>query len=826
MLVMALASALSVRFVMSTDFFHTKITSLLWDRDYKSLKNDSFHRENSDLFFDSILSIVQFYYVDPNRVTDRELAISAIGAVSRHKDVSFKYTSKGVVLRVKENDYSLDLPLKSNYEESLAFYKKIEEISVKHHLFSTDLQNPNSPNTETRLIDAVLRTLDAHSSLLSADAYRELKQGTEGSFGGLGVLVGIRDQILTVLKPIPGSPAEKAGIRKNDVILDINGVHTFGKSLENLVEYMRGEPGSEVHLSLLRFGAKEPSKLNIKREIVQVDSVLAQEVPMKGTKILYIAIENFAARTSREVRSALLKFKKATRGPIPGVILDLRGNPGGLLDQAVQVADIFLPSGVIVSTKGRREEIESAVNDQDETGYPMVVLIDEDSASASEIVAGALQDQGRAVVIGQPSYGKGSVQTVFELPNERALKLTIARYYTPNGRSIQNTGIFPDIWLQPVIMLEKNENLLGDQRYRSERFLRNHLESYGSPSTSSGRTTLHKAYYLKKIAANDIAIEKRGTSDDEEFSLAKKIIQKVYATYGSKLPDGSGRASHWLGLAGPSITSITRDLNSRLEAWLWQKHGISWIASKTPINKPKLELKLSEDTPSEAMLGAPLKLHWSLKNNEQQSLHRISLFLRSDSPDFETKEILIGTIKNQQILEGDILLTMPTKLPDENPTLNLGLALESQPVSHIHIEHPIQINPRPLALLEANMSMIDAHSGYSKSTLENMEKARLKIHLENKGLETASDLRMQVFNLSGSQFSINNISPTTFDILPQKSVDIWVDVAASNHLKSDELDIGIFVEGKNLEEPLRKRSSIKSRSHKKISGEKSSIVGH
>ncbi|TWW09015.1 carboxyl-terminal protease [Planctomyces bekefii] len=192
------------------------------------------------------------------------------------------------------------------------------------------------------LLNSTLAELDAHSALLSADAYRELRQGTEGSFGGLGVLVGIRDNMLTVIKPLPRSPAQRSGIQRRDRILGIDGLFTYGYSLDELVEYMRGDPGTSVNLSLLRDGARAPSEVVLKREIIHVDSVTAADIVRGPLKVLHLTIENFASRTSREVLSAIKKFRVRHNGVMNGLVLDLRSNPGGLLDQAVQVADLFL----------------------------------------------------------------------------------------------------------------------------------------------------------------------------------------------------------------------------------------------------------------------------------------------------------------------------------------------------------------------------------------------------------------------------------------------------------------------------------------------------
>ena len=316
----------------------------------------------------------------------------------------------------------------------------------------------------SNVFNIVLSKLDAHSSYLSSVLYKDLKEGTEGKFGGLGVLVTIKDHVLTVIEPIPKSPAYRAGVKRRDKIVAIDNIKTFGTTLDELVENMRGEPGSNVRLTLLRENQESLLKVDLKREVIEIDSV--KDKILSDGEILYLKIESFSARTAEDIYTAIKKHKN-----IKGIVLDLMDNPGGLLDQAIKVADIFLRKGEIVSTKGQSKMSFSAESNKLDSNLPLIVLVNKDSASASEIVASAIQDLNRGLLIGQPTFGKGSVQTVFELPTGEALKLTIARYYSASGRSIQRQGITPDIWLQPLEAYPQNKNILGDFRYKSERFM-------------------------------------------------------------------------------------------------------------------------------------------------------------------------------------------------------------------------------------------------------------------------------------------------------------------------------------------------------------------
>jgi carboxyl-terminal processing protease len=336
-------------------------------------------------------------------------------------------------------------------------------------------------------IRGMLETLDPHTSFLKPDQYREMKIDTSGQFGGVGIEVemrpasdGSRDNVLTVMSAIEGTPAAKAGLATGDQILKIDDAATHSMRMDDAVQKMRGKKGSPVSLTVVRPGAKgwkEPRIYNLTREIIKIDNVVAKSLePGYG----YIRLKQFSENSDRDIESALDRLEKdSPGGKLRGLILDLRNNPGGLLDQAVRIADEFVDQGLIVRTEGKGGRIideEKAHSRGTRLGFPMVVLVNGGSASASEIVAGALQDHQRAAIMGTQTFGKGSVQTVIELDDGSALKLTIARYYTPSGRSIQEHGITPDITVEQVKMADMKPQH-GDEPQQKERDLQGHLRN-------------------------------------------------------------------------------------------------------------------------------------------------------------------------------------------------------------------------------------------------------------------------------------------------------------------------------------------------------------
>ena len=293
-------------------------------------------------------------------------------------------------------------------------------------------------------IKGTLRGLDPHSSFLDPEMYREMQVETSGSFGGLGIEITLRDDILTVVAPIEGTPAYRAGIQPGDRIVKIEGISTKDMQLTDAVKRMRGKPGSKITISVVREGWTEPKDFDITREQIRVQSVKSQELE---TGIEYIRLRQFQEQTAQDMEAALDKFSKG--GKVQGLVLDLRNNPGGLLTSAVEVSEKFLDAGkLVVYTEGRvrAQNMRFQANARRVyTDFPIVILVNQGSASASEIVAGALQDWGRGIVLGTQSFGKGSVQTIIPLSDGAGLRLTTAKYYTPKGRSIHGKGITPDI---------------------------------------------------------------------------------------------------------------------------------------------------------------------------------------------------------------------------------------------------------------------------------------------------------------------------------------------------------------------------------------------
>jgi carboxyl-terminal processing protease len=335
-------------------------------------------------------------------------------------------------------------------------YKALKQFSQVLDLIEKNyVQEVNRTDLIHGAIEGMLNSIDPHSTFIDLDKFRMMQEEFQGEFGGIGIQIGVRDKRLTVIAPIEDTPADKAGLRAGDIILEINGASALDISLEEAVSKIRGPKGEPVELTILHSDSKAPEKVTIVRGTIPLISV---KVRALEPGYLHVRLTDFKANTTDDLHRKLDEYQDDNE--LKGIVLDLRNNPGGLLNQAISVTDTFLRDGLIVYTQGRdpkSRKDETASRQSTDVTCPVVVLINAGSASASEIVAGALQDRKRAILIGERTFGKGSVQTIMPLSDGSAVKLTIALYYTPNGRSIQASGIEPDLELPFVAATEPEE---------------------------------------------------------------------------------------------------------------------------------------------------------------------------------------------------------------------------------------------------------------------------------------------------------------------------------------------------------------------------------
>ena len=398
----------------------------------------------------------------------------------------------------------------------------MEDLRTFAEIFGRIKQDYVEPVDDKQLLEYAIRGmlsgLDPHSSYLNEEEYKDIQVGTSGEFGGLGIEVGMEDGFVKVIAPIDDTPAQRAGVKAGDLIVRLDDQPVKGMTLEEAVNVMRGKPGTEIILTIVRENQEKPIKITIVRDVIKVVSVKSR---LLEGGFGYVRLSHFQARTTEDMLKALTKLRSEAGGELKGLVLDLRNNPGGVLNGAVAVSDAFLTDGLIVYTKGRVDESQlnfKAAPDDVLEGAPIVVLVNGGSASASEIVAGALQDQKRAVIMGSRTFGKGSVQTIIPINDTSAVKLTTARYFTPSGRSIQAEGIVPDIELAKVKVTAADN---GDISQVKEADLAGHLENGNGKKKPGDKSS------GKEDDAN-LAVE------DYELNEALNLLKGLYLLQGGE----------------------------------------------------------------------------------------------------------------------------------------------------------------------------------------------------------------------------------------------------------------------------------------------------
>jgi carboxyl-terminal processing protease len=594
-----------------------------------------------------VLKTVRDRYVDPKRVRPKDMLLSALDYVQ--KDVAQVIVTREegdpsqVKIRVDTQEKEFRVDDVAGPWDISAHLRSIFGF-IQDGLKGTDV---DLRDVEYTAINGMLHTLDPHSVLLSPDAYKEMNLTTQGQFGGLGIVISIRDQQLTVMNPMPNTPAGRAGLKKYDRITKINGESTLNMGLNEAVNHLRGAPGTRVTAWVHRDGpdgwtGSRPFELT--REIIHVASV---EHRLLDGGIGYARIKQFQANTTSDLQAALADMKHG--GDLKGLVLDLRGNPGGLLDQAAKVVDTFVPDGPIVATvgnpsEGREEKV--AHGEGTEPNYPIAVLVNGGSASASEIVTGALKNHDRAVVIGETTFGKGSVQLVFtDLPDKAALKLTIAQYLTePGDVSIQGVGVTPDVELDPMTVDPLEMDLDSDSTGIKERDLSRALSN---SRAKDGGHALEVVRYDLPIK-DRLDLRDRGGELDENFqedfpiTFARGFVAHVQP---GKRADEVRQAKQFIAeTRHAEVDKVADEL--RTMGADWTDAPADAPAAQPPAPPPGVEVKVETDPPSgEVVAGNAMTLKVTVNNHGPQTLYRLHAVATSDSPMFDNKEFVFGKLE-------------------------------------------------------------------------------------------------------------------------------------------------------------------------------------
>jgi carboxyl-terminal processing protease len=587
------------------------------------------------------LKYIRRRYVEPDRVKPREMLLSALDFIQREvaEVIVMPEKSGEVTIRVDTQEQKLRIDDVLGPWDVAAKLRQVFAFLQKN----LDRKEVDLQAVEYAACNGMLHTLDPHSVFMSPEAYKEMNLSTSGHFGGLGIVISIRDQQLTIMRPMPDTPAGRAGLKRGDRVTKINNESTLNMPLDDAVKRLRGKPGSEVTIWVAREGAEGwqgSRKFVLQRERIEVQSVLAKSL---GDGIGYVRLKQFQQTTAEELDKALKGFRQ--NGELRGLVLDLRGNPGGLLEQAALVADKFLARGIIVATVGASEgrEEKQAVAKDTEPDYPMVVLVNGGSASASEIVAGALKNLGRAVIVGQTTFGKGSVQLVFPdvTRDHAALKLTIAQYLTPGDTSIQGVGVTPHIELDPMTVDDLEMDLTLRATGTRERDLSKHLSS-GKAQAASGPSQLLRYYFSKDEREK---MRDLGGELEDEFQL--DFPTEFARLLAAKMP--SGRDIDGQLLAVGDLIEGTRQSELEKVSVELSKLGVDWGVPKAdPVpgpDKSQLEVKATTDRPGDRVqAGQSMTLEVSVTNRGTVPVYRLRATTESDNAAYDEKELVFGKI--------------------------------------------------------------------------------------------------------------------------------------------------------------------------------------
>ena len=581
-----------------------------------------------------VISYVNKYYIDKNKIEPVEMLKEGLSKLEQIIDE--------VLIEFPENRKSKNFTVQVMDNRKSFNYKNITDIKDLTGIFDevfgyigANYQPPDKTYLEIEyaVVDAILKTLDSNSGIITPKIYKEFMIETEGSFGGLGIVIGIREGQLTVISPIEGTPAYLAGVKSKDKIVQIEDGSTINMSLLEAVSKLRGPKGTKVNIHVMREGFSNPKKFTIKRATIKIESV---DAFVLEENILYIKLRDFQKNSLNSIKEKANKLTGDNINSADGIILDLRGNPGGLLEQSKKISDLFLQSGNIVSTQiGNDKKTYSASNDFYEYRGKMVVLVDSGSASASEIVAGALQNNNRALIVGEQTFGKGTVQQIFNLKDNAALKLTIASYLTPGDISIQDIGITPDIALQRVTLSKDNIDLIPNQSRNSDD--KDSLQSIETPKHSI------KFLEIKTDPEQDLVEEALNSKQKlDKISSDFAVLLSINIIKNSASPDTLAD----INFIENEINKYSINEEKKISLKL-KDLGIDWSQSDNYKNTSEIAVNINKSK-TIVKAGDKIDISIDVKNIGSSPIQRLYAVTDSDNPVFNNKEYIFGKISAGQ----------------------------------------------------------------------------------------------------------------------------------------------------------------------------------
>jgi carboxyl-terminal processing protease len=791
--------------------------------------------------FTKVVIAVKENYVDPKRVKPKEMMVSALEYVEKSvPDVLVEGTAETGKLSLNVNGKQKDFDI--THVDSL--WKMSFTLKDVFEFISKNMRPiDDTRDIEIAAVQGMLSTLDPHSQLLRPETYREMKVSTKGEFGGLGFVIQMREGDLTVVKVLPKTPAHKAGIQKDDQIKRIGEESTVNMELNEAVSKLRGPVDSRVTITVERKGWDKPRTMTLTRALISIESV---QHKLLAHNVGYVRLKNFQGNTTKDLTTALENLHKqseAKGSPMKGLVLDLRGNPGGLLEQAISVSDTFLSSGVIVATVGmgdKRRDENRARPSEGEEDYPIAVLVNAGSASASEIVAGALKNLDRAVVIGRQTFGKGSVQVLYDnYPDELALKLTIAKYLTPGDKSIQEVGIVPDIHLTPTRVTADRIDVFAPRRSMGEADLDQHFGNPDSDKVAKKREEVldreKPLEFLKYLKVDekekDPAVAKKDPAKEGEKApktaskpgKGEKDVEVDVAGQGEDLDDQLDAESQdeikedfevlfardFL-LKAPS-TKRTEQLRQG-KAFIDQKRveeeqrinaaiaalGLDWSPGPTPKN-PQLEASFSPGADNPVRADELLDMVVTAENKGTEPLKRVRAWTESDNPYIDRREFLFGALAPGETKSWKVQVKVPKDFSSRRDDVTVKFfddngALPKTVVSEVSF---LEL-PRPTFAF--NWQVLDECQGCNgDGVAQRGESVTLLLDVTNIGVGTALNALVTLGNEKDPNVFIEKGRNRLFEMKPGETKTARLRFEVKKPYKGDTFPLKLIIRDEALE---------------------------